>query len=199
MHGSAPAFFRPNALILALSFLVVLATVPLAGGDLRRLEDVRIRLVWLAVIAIAVQIVLTVFASGGDTALQRVAHLSTYALVGIVVVANLDLRFLWVVGLGGLLNFVAIALNGGVMPASEDALRTAGLSAKDGDFTNSDVVENAAVPWLGDVFAVPEGWPGANVFSVGDVVIVIGVFLVLHAATGSRLLGRRRAHLVAHE
>jgi hypothetical protein len=186
-------------LILALSFLVILATVPLAGGDLRRLEDVRIRLAWLGLVAIGVQIVLTMVASDGDTALQRVVHLSTYALVGIVVVANLDLRFLWVVGIGGLLNFTAIALNGGVMPASADALRTAGLDVKSGEFTNSDVIEGATVPWLGDVFAVPDGWPGANVFSVGDVVIVVGAFLVLHAATGSRLLGRRRAHLVAHE
>jgi hypothetical protein len=77
-------------------------------------------------------------------------------------------------------------------------MRTAGLSVRD-EFTNSDYVENANLGFLGDVFAIPDGWPGANVFSIGDVVIVVGAFLVLHAATGSRLLGRRRAHLVAHE
>lgn len=183
---------------LLLAFLLMLATVPLFGGDLRRLEDVRLRYVWLAVVAIAVQLVLIVVAPEDDSTLYRVAHLLTYVLVGFVVVANLQLRFLWVVGVGGLLNFIAIAANGGVMPASEGALRTAGLDVSD-QFTNSDVVENANLPFLGDVFAIPDGWPGANVFSIGDVVIVVGAFLVLHAVTGSRLLRRRRAQLVAHE
>lgn len=183
---------------LALIFVVMLVTVPLLGGDLRRVEDVRLRFVWLAVAAIAIQLVLTVVAPEGDSTLQRVAHLVTYGLVGACVVANLQLPWVWVVGLGGLLNFIAIAANGGVMPASESALRTAGLDVRNGEFTNSDFVENAQLGFLGDVFAIPDGWPGANVFSIGDVVIVLGAFLVLHAVTGSRL-GRRRAHLVANE
>lgn len=183
---------------LALAFLIVLVTVPLFGGDLRRLEDVRLRFVWLAVVAVLVQLVLIVIAPEGDSTIYRVAHVLTYALVGVCVVANLQLRFLWVVALGGLLNFIAIAANGGVMPASEGAMRTAGLDVSD-EFTNSDYVEDANLAFLGDVFAIPDGWPGANVFSIGDVLIVAGAFLVLHAATGSRLVRRGRAQLVANE
>lgn len=184
---------------LALAFVVLLVTVPLAGGKLRRLENLRLRWLWLAVGAFAVQLAIVVVAPEGDTVLQRTAHLATYALVGACVVANLDLRYVWVIGVGGLLNFVAIAANGGVMPASAGALRTAGLDVTSGEFTNSDVVRDAHVAFLGDVFAIPAGWPGANVFSVGDLVIVVGAFLVLHAATGSRLAGRRGAHLVTNE
>jgi hypothetical protein len=184
---------------LALSFLLMILTVPLAGGELRRLESLRLHWIWLAAAAFALQVVLVVVAPEGDTVLQRVAHLWTYGLVGACVISNLDLRYVWVVGVGGLLNFVAIAANGGVMPASAGALRTAGLDVTSGEFTNSDVVENAHVPFLGDVFAIPDGWPGANVFSIGDIVIVVGAFLVLHAACGSRLAGRRRPHLVTNE
>ena len=90
-----------------------------------------------------------------------------------------------------LLNFIAIAANGGVMPARAGALRAAGLDASSGDFANSDLVHNAHVGFLGDVFAIPDGWPGANVFSVGDAVMLLGAFLVLHAATGSRLFAAR--------
>ena len=45
--------------------------------------------------------------------------------------------------------------------------------------------------WLG-VHYIEAGWPGANVFSVGDALMLLGVLLVLHAAAGSRLapLGR---------
>ena len=46
--------------------------------------------------------------------------------------------------------------------------RTAGLDVRSGEFANSDLVENAHLAFLGDVFAIPAGWPGANVFSVGD-------------------------------
>ena len=176
---------------LLLAFLLLLVTVPVAGGRLSRLEDVRIRGLWLAAAAFAIQVVLVTVVPSGDETLHRVAHLATYGLVGACVVRNLDIRFMWVVAAGGLLNFIAIAANGGVMPASASALRAAGLDVRSGEFANSDLVHDAHVAFLGDVFAIPAGWPGANVFSVGDALMVLGAFLVLHAATGSRLFAAR--------
>src|SRR4051812_32608757 len=177
---------------LLLAFLLLLVTVPVAGGRLSRLEEVRIRGLWLVAIAFVIQVLLvTVFPSGHPT-LHRVGHIATYGLAAACILRNLDLRFVWVVAVGGLLNFIAIAANGGVMPARAGALRAAGLDANSsGDFANSDLVHNAHVGFLGDVFAIPDGWPGANVFSVGDAVMVLGAFLVLHAATGSRLFAAR--------
>jgi Family of unknown function (DUF5317) len=183
---------RPK-LTLALAFLLLLLTVPAAGGRLGALEDVRLRWIWLVAVAFAVQVVLVTLVPDGDMTVHRVAHVMTYALAGACVVANLKaVRFVWVVALGGLLNFVAIAANGGVMPASRGALGTAGLAVQSGSFSNSDVVDGANVWFLGDVFAIPAGWPGANVFSAGDVLMLLGAFLVLHAATGSRLFAARR-------
>jgi Family of unknown function (DUF5317) len=177
---------------LALAFLLLLLSVPAAGGRLSALEEVRLRWVWMVVLAFAIQVVLVTFVPEGDTTLHRIAHLLTYGLAGACVLRNLDLRFMWAVALGGLLNFIAIAANGGVMPASRGALQTAGLDVRSGSFANSDLVEGANVPFLGDVFAIPAGWPGANVFSLGDAVMLLGAFLVLHAATGSRLFAARR-------
>jgi Family of unknown function (DUF5317) len=177
---------------LALAFLLLLLTVPLAGGRLSRLEDLRIRWIWLPALAFAIQVVLVTIAPDGDVTLHRIAHISTYALAGACVLGNLDLRFLWVVALGGALNFIAIVANGGVMPARRGALDTAGLEVRGGEFANSDYVEDAKLSFLGDVFAIPDGWPGANVFSVGDVLMLLGALLVLHAATGSRLFGGTR-------
>jgi hypothetical protein len=177
---------------LLLAFLLLLVTVPVAGGRLSGLSEIELRGLWLVVVAFAVQVVLVTVVPGGDETLHRVAHLVTYALAGACICMNLDLRFAWVVAAGGLLNFIAIAANGGVMPASASALRAAGLDPASGEFANSDLVRNAHVGFLGDVFAIPAGWPGANVFSVGDALMLVGAFLVLHAATESRLLGGRR-------
>ena len=180
---------------LALAFALLLLTVPLAGGRLSRLETLRLRWLWLALVAFGVQVVLVTVVPEGDAVLHRILHLATYALVGACLLRNLDLRFMWVVGLGGLLNLVAIAANGGVMPASRGALAVAGLDVRSGEFANSDAVDGAHLAFLGDVFAIPAGWPGANVFSVGDVLMLAGAFLVLHAATGSRLAGGERTAL----
>ena len=48
-------------------------------------------------------------------------------------------------------------------------------------FENSNVVAGARLWWLGDVFAIPKGWPFANVFSVGDLIIVLAVAYLAHA------------------
>src|SRR5918997_2845298 len=181
---------------LALAFLLLLLTVPVAGGRLGKLDSLQLRWTWLAVVAFAVQVLIVTVVPSGDTDLHRAAHLFTYALVAVCVVANLrSVRFLWVVALGGLLNVIAIVANGGVMPASRGALSTAGLDVRSGSFANSDHVDGAHLAFLGDVFAIPAGWPGANVFSLGDVLMLVGAFLVLHAATESRVFGgERRAH-----
>jgi hypothetical protein len=181
---------------LALAFLIVVITVPLAGGRLDRLADVRVHWLWLAVLAFALQVLIVTVIPEGDTAAHRIAHLGSYALVGACALRNLsELRFLWIVVLGGALNLVAIVANGGVMPASEGALESAGLVAQSGEFANSDVVEGASLAFLGDVFAIPAGWPGANVFSAGDALMLVGAFLVLHALTGSRLAFPTAPHL----
>jgi MFS family permease len=64
---------------------------------------------------------------------------------------------------------------------------------------NSGAVADPKLWFLGDVFALPAGFPMANVFSVGDVLIVVGAFILVHCVCGSRLARPltgvgRRAH-----
>jgi hypothetical protein len=56
-----------------------------------------------------------------------------------------------------------------------------------GDFVNSTAVAHPHLSFLGDVFAVPASWPVSNVFSVGDVILVVAALLALHCLCGSRL------------
>jgi hypothetical protein len=49
-------------------------------------------------------------------------------------------------------------------------------------------VRRSSLSFLGDVFAVPASWPVSNVFSVGDVILVVAALLALHCLCGSRLV-----------
>jgi hypothetical protein len=80
---------------------------------------------------------------------------------------------------------VTIAVNGGTLPASADAVRRAGIPPG-AEFLNSAVLSHPVLPWLGDVFAWPQPLPLANVFSVGDVLIGIGVGAVSWAVSSRR-------------
>ena len=126
----------------------------------------------------------------GVTAVHAVAHLVSYGFVVVFLAANTRRPGLWVVAAGTALNVGAIAANGGVMPASKGALEAAGMLDADGRFANSALVAHPRLEFLGDVFAWPAPLPLANVFSVGDVLIVVGAAIVVHRVCGSRLATR---------
>lgn len=161
-------------MLLLVGVLLVLASVPLSGGDLRRLATVPFR--WNGLLPLAV--VLQVLFLGVFPQLPRPVtagvHLLTYVLAAAFVWGNRRRAGLPLLALGALSNGVTIALNGGTLPASAQALETAGRTAETDGFTNSGVLADPVLPWLGDVFAVPASVPFANVFSVGDVVILLG-------------------------
>jgi Family of unknown function (DUF5317) len=165
-------------IIVVLGVLAVL-TVPLTGGDLRRLSTIPIRHAWAIWVALGVQTALVWAPDALPDGVARAAHLGTYAVAGWFAWSNRHLPGVWLMALGGALNLIAIVANGGVMPASPSAWERAGYSLEDG-FANSQVRANAPLGFLGDVFAVPDGWPFANVFSVGDIVIVIGIGWLAH-------------------
>lgn len=159
-----------DEMLIGVVLLLCLATVPLARGRLGAVADVRFRASWLALVAIAGQILIVSLLPQGNGALHHVVHLATYALIAAFLWANRHIAYLWPAALGGALNLVAITANGGVMPADRRALAAAGVHQQAGDFSNSTVVAHPHLAFLGDVFAVPASWPVSNVFSVGDVV-----------------------------
>ena len=143
-----------------------------------------------------IQIVIISVLPGDIWGLSEEIHLATYFMLGAFLVANRHIPGLLVIALGGALNFAAIASNGGVMPADPDAIEAAGIPSKAGDFTNSAAASDAPLGFLGDIFHTPAWLPIHNVFSVGDIEIVLGAFLLLHFVCRSRLV--RRAVPAAH-
>src|SRR3954452_10607506 len=179
-------------MIIALVYLLVLASVPLAGGRLGALADLSLRRSGLAVAAILIQIVVISLLPGGAHAIHTPLHIASYLLLGAFALANRRIPGLLVAAGGGALNFAAIAANGGVMPADKDAIASLAHTTAKGEFANSQVLAHPKLQFLGDVFATPASWPLHNVFSIGDVILVAGVAVLVHAACGSRLAPRSR-------
>lgn len=154
----------------------------LVRGHLDALSRFRFRWGGLALAGLLVQVVL--FTPTGDQlagGLGPVLYVLSTLAVFVAVVRNIRLPGMAIVALGALSNLAAIIANGGFMPASSAALAAAGLDVP-GSYTNSVVLDNPALQPLTDVFAVPASWPLANVFSVGDVLIGVGIVIVIAAA-----------------
>lgn len=143
-------FPEGGRMILVVLAAVCLITVPLTGGRLGRLAELRLRCLWLTPLALAVQVLIVTIAPDGNRSLHAVAHVGTYVLIGIFICANLRLPGLRVIAAGALANATAIVSNGGVMPASATASRIAGLTESAG-FNNSAQLAHPHLQWLGDI------------------------------------------------
>ena len=146
----------------------------LIGGRLESLGSVRLRWVPLALIGLATQVVLFTepFASAVGDAAPAVYVASSLAVLA-VVLRNLDIPWVWLIAVGAGCNLAAIVANGGWMPADPRALASVG-GAPSGP-SNSIVVPDPALAPLTDLFALPAWLPFANVFSIGDVLMAIGI------------------------
>lgn len=152
----------------------------LIGGRLEHLASVPFSWPWLAVGGLFVQVVL--FSGALDGMLTDGAGAAIYvastAAVLVAVIRNVRLAGMPLVALGAASNLAAIVANGGVMPTTAAALAAAGLDPADG-FSNSAIVADPSLAILTDLFALPSWVPFANVFSVGDVLLGVGVSAVI--------------------
>jgi uncharacterized protein DUF5317 len=175
-------------------FLVALvllsaAAVPLLGGRLGALGELRLRRIWALFVALGLA-VLGIGLPGLPDGLRSALLVAAYPVGAVFLVANRRVPGMPLTALGAALNLLAITANGGVMPASPAALARAGLPVDPPGFQNSAALDEPRLAFLGDVFAIPASWPLSNVFSVGDVLIGAGLAWAVHRVCGSRLAPR---------
>ena len=164
--------------LLAIPLGVVLGL--LLGGHLERLGSLRFAWPWLAIAGLAVQVLLFSPALADRIAPDAGAaiYVASTAAVLLAVLRNLRVPGMALVALGAASNLAAVVANGGVMPTTEIALATAGLAPTEA-FSNSAVLPGPRLAPLTDIFAIPAGLPLANVFSVGDLLIGLGIAAVV--------------------
>ncbi|HVM12539.1 MAG TPA: MFS transporter [Actinomycetota bacterium] len=183
-------------LLLGLLGLIIVS-VPLAGGRLGRIADLRVRQPWVLAAALVAKFSVILLFPGSPGPIHAAVHVGAYVAGGWFLWVNRDLPGMLLIALGGGMNFAAIAANGGVMPASNAAFQAAGLAPVAGRFSNSAPMGDPNLGFLGDIFATPASWPLANVFSVGDIVLLLGIGVALHRACGSRLVPSGRGQFSA--
>jgi hypothetical protein len=141
----------------------------LRGGRLRNLTEIRVTSWWLLPLAF-LTLTASSFTPAGQDDLAVALVLISYLPLLLFVWLNRDLTGIWIGGLGVLMNFTVIALNGG-MPV---LLAAAEIAGHDGelmlDAKHVLLDQSTRLPFLADVLPLPN-----TVLSLGDVMLAIGV------------------------
>jgi hypothetical protein len=184
--------------LIAAGALTGLIAGLLLRGRFTAIGEAHLRLWWLAVLALAVQVLLIRVAGGGMPWWVPAVHVASYVLLLVVVAANWRTFGLPLVGLGLLLNLVVIAANGGLMPQAPETAYLRHPDAVAGEYLpNSKTVllprQSTRLWWLSDFIVLPSGRPLPLIASPGDLVLAAGMAATVCGLT--RPVGWRSASI----
>lgn len=114
----------------------------------------------------------------GDLRYGGALYILSLSMALLALLNNLRLPGFRLVAMGMAFNFLAIAANLGQMPGALDKLVAAGYTGPVlGHWSNFKVMDgNTPLGFLGDNFLVGRPWPLPSVISLGDLVIIAGIF-----------------------
>lgn len=162
------------AVVLFLSLTIAI----LRGGRLTNLGDIELKAWWLLVLSFGLQGALLFPNVGWSESVALAMVLVSFALLMVLVVLNRSQTGMWLAGLGVLMNFTVIALNGGMPVMSEAAEVASGFAVSAPDLTESykHVVldETSRLTFFADVIPLRLGSFG-QVISLGDVFLAVGL------------------------
>lgn len=167
-----------ETLILALFISLI------SGGELNQLGKVVLREFWLVPLALLVQGCVywgSVRGIGfGPSWLSPALDTVSYFLILTFTLRNRSLFGMNFITLGILLNTLVIALNGGVMPVDPSFLTETGRQALlAGQGTHGLMTPGTQLSYLADRFYIDIMGYDKQVFSIGDGLIDIGIFLLI--------------------
>jgi hypothetical protein len=157
--------------------LIAILVGYMAGGRLRRFDQIHIHWWALAFSGVALQMLPAPNIAGIDSGTTGAAQLTlSYSLLLVFLIVNRWIPGSRVMALGLLLNLAVVSLNGG-MPVSAEAIqRASGSSQRPTTETSAKhhlLTEEDLLSPLGDVIPVPP--PAGVVLSVGDLLFYGGM------------------------
>lgn len=171
---------------ILLGFVVAL----LRKGKLKNIEKLHIKGWYLFLVAGIIQFTISRL-KGKNLFLGPVffeeyfiyVHLFTYLLMIVGILLNIKKRFMIFIFIGLALNFIVIFSNGGKMPVSFQNAKGYEHYTEElpeemiYDIKHSIVNEYTKFVYLADIIVLPPPYPLARIISIGDVFLMIGMFL----------------------
>lgn len=168
--------------IIGLSFALI------KGGKIRNIGKLHINAWYLFLISAAIQIFLSL---GKGLNLDFVKdiiddyffciYLFTYILLAIGILLNINKKFMKFIFIGILLNAIVIFSNGGKMPVSINGFQGIDnyveIADRDFDIKHTSISESTNFRYLGDIILIAKPYPLARIMSIGDIFMMIGVFI----------------------
>ena len=181
-------------ILIALCLALLLGLMAL-GGRASDLTHVQVKWGWLAPLAFLMQAYLIFFPAerAGDVLSPRSLLLvASHVLLFVVIWQNRHLSGIKVIGLGLLLNSLVMIVNGGFMPITPETLVQIGYDGNASQLETGYIVGRtknvvaepgeASLWFLSDVMVIPRPFPIPTALSLGDLLIVLGVFFFLREA-----------------
>lgn len=174
--------------VIAISVLIGLVT----GGRTQSLARLRLRHAWFPVALFVLQKViveLPILKATTATYLSPALLTASYAALMLFLLLNLSVPGIKLVLIGSLLNLTVMLANGGHMPVTREGLERTGhadrivvrdeLALVKGSKSIVLEPEGTRLYLMSDIFRVPEPYPFATNFSLGDVAITAGVAVMV--------------------
>ncbi len=174
--------------VIAISVLIGLVT----GGRIQSLARLRLRHAWFPVALFVLQKViveLPIVKATTATYLSPALLTASYAALMLFLLVNLSVPGIKLVLIGSLLTLTVILANGGHMPVTREGLERTGhadrivvrdeLALVKGSKSIVLEPEGTRLYLMSDIFRVPEPYPFATNFSLGDVAITAGVAVIV--------------------
>jgi len=170
-------------IIVTLAIIIAL----LRGGDLERLFEISIKSVYLFAIALGLRILIWVIAGLNISAIVNyIGYFSVLSYLFLLYASFTNIKidgFKYII-LGLSLNSFVILINGGKMPVllSEKTVEQIDIETLFNNGKNAIHLiknENTMFTFLGDIFQLPKPFPDTSILSVGDIIIIVGLFVLI--------------------
>lgn len=172
--------------------ILSLIVAKIRKGKFKNLENIEIRAWYLLLMAASIQIILSILKGRGLGLLFEdhfvYLHIISYLLMIICVVLNLNKNSMKALLIGIILNFIVIFANGGKMPVSLNGVRGINdnigsqLPLSEFDIKHQGITSDTRLVYLSDIILIPEPYPLPKILSIGDIFLMIGLFMFLQEA-----------------
>ena len=195
-------------LALAVAVGLIVSLIRFRGYALERIAAISLRCPWLVLLALALQWPLLRAPAGlrQPIGVQQVLFLASHLLLLAFVGLNWRSTAVKIIGLGVLCNLIVILANGGLMPITPETLVqiNQGTSLEQWPVGahygySKDVIlprQSTALWLLSDILVLPSPFPWPAAFSLGDLIIAIGIIIILQGSPSNlRVLAIESKHV----